>query len=241
MCVIYLAFDRHPDHPLILLANRDEYYDRPSQPARYWDDFPHIYGGRDLVGGGTWLGVTEGGRFAAVTNYRDPLAPVGTLSRGNLVAEFLKCDFTAESYLERVKIVSSEYSGFNLLVGEISNDTRELFYYSNREKDVQKLSPSIYGLSNHLLDTPWPKVTKGKTRFADILRSGKLLLEEYFTTLSDESLADDKDLPSTVVPYETEKAISAIFIKTPGYGTRCSTVLTFDNNFDWEFEERVFV
>jgi len=241
MCVIYLAFDQHPEHPLIVLANRDEYFNRPSQSAAYWDDLPYIYGGRDLVGGGTWLGVTKSGRFAAVTNYRDPSAAIGSRSRGGLVADFLKSEFSAKHYLEQVKIASNEYSGFNLLAGEISRDRREIFYFSNRGPDVQKLSPGIYGLSNHLLDTPWPKVAKGKAQFTNLLSSSKLPLEGFFEILSDESRAADKDLPSTGLPYEAEKAISAVFIKTPGYGTRCSTVLTFDNNFDWNFEERVFV
>jgi uncharacterized protein with NRDE domain len=241
MCVIYLAFNQHHDYPLILLANRDEFYDRPSQAAGFWEDRPHIYGGRDLVGGGTWLGVTNGGRFAAVTNYRDPTAAIGRLSRGGLVADFLNSDSRAKDYLEQVKTASNEYSGFNLLAGEISGDRRELYYYSNRGTDVQELMPGIYGLSNHLLDTPWPKVAKGKGRFTNLLNSSKLPLEGFFKILADESLAKDKDLPSTGVPYETEKAISAVFIKTSGYGTRCSTVLTFDSNFDWKFEERVFV
>ncbi len=241
MCVIYLAFSQHPDHPLILLANRDEFYDRPSQAARFWDDLPNIYGGRDLVGGGTWLGVTKGGRFAAVTNYRDPSAPIGIRSRGNLVADFLKSNERANHYLGQVKTVSNEYSGFNLIAGELSSGRHELFYYSNRGNDVQELGPGIYGLSNHLLDTPWPKVAKGKVQFANLLSNGHFSPEELFEILADESLADDKNLPSTGVPYETEKAISAVFIKTPGYGTRCSTILTFDNNFDWKFEERVFV
>jgi uncharacterized protein with NRDE domain len=241
MCVIYFAFDQHSDHPLILLANRDEFYDRPSQAARFWDDLPHIYGGRDLVGGGTWLGVTKEGRFAAVTNYRDPSAPIGTLSRGNLVADFLRSNSSTERYLETVKVASNEYSGFNLIAGELSRDRRELFYYSNRGNDVQKLDPGIYGLSNHLLDTPWPKVAEGKARFANLLSDGELSRPKLFEILANESLADDKDLPSTGVPYETEKAISAVFIKTPGYGTRCSTVLTFDNDLDWNFEEQVFV
>ena len=129
MCVIYLAFQHHPDHPLILLANRDEYFARPSIAATYWDDHPDIYGGRDLVGGGTWLGVTRGGRVASVTNYRDPSAPTGSRSRGDLVAGFLKTDTSPRNYLKQIQAHSSEYSGFNLLVGTVG-DTSELYYYS---------------------------------------------------------------------------------------------------------------
>lgn len=241
MCVIYFALDKHKDHPLILLANRDEFYARPSRAAGYWDDFPNICGGRDLQGGGTWLGVTDAGRFAAVTNYRDPSAPHGIHSRGELVAAFLKGDQTARQYLENVRSRSNDYSGFNLVVGEFNQDRPEVHYFSNRGDAPRQLSRGIYGLSNHLLDTPWPKVEKGKARFTDLLRSNETSNENLFDLLSDESLAADEDLPSTGIPYEAEKAISAIFIKTPGYGTRCSTVLRFDTNLEWSFEERVFV
>lgn len=240
MCVIYLAFDCHPDHPLILLANRDEFYERPSRAAGYWDDFPHIYGGRDLVAGGTWLGVTKSGRFAAVTNYRDPSASFGTRSRGDLAADFLKSEQTVGKYLADVEGRGHEYSGFNLIVGELGG-RRELFYYSNHGEGVQQLTTGIYGLSNHLLDTPWPKVAKGKSRFAELLQAGEITNESFFDILSDESLATDDELPSTGISREAEKALSAIFIKTPGYGTRCSTVLRFDRNLEWYFEERVFV
>lgn len=225
---------------MILLANRDEYYERPSTAAAYWDDHPDIYAGRDLVGGGTWLGVTQSGRFAAVTNYRDPLAPTGERSRGDLVAEFLKRDVSAQSYLQQIYQNADEYSGFNLIVGKIGQRS-ELFYYSNRGGDQQELAPGIYGLSNHLLDTRWPKVAKGKDAFTDLLKSGDLSTDSFFGILSDGTLANDENLPSTGIPFATEKALSAIFIKTEGYGTRCSTVLKFDRNFEWSLEERVFV
>ncbi len=241
MCVIYLALNTHNDYPLILLANRDEFYTRPSKAAGYWDDFPNIYGGRDLQGGGTWLGVADTGRFAAVTNYRDPSAPHGMRSRGELAAEFLRCDQSAQQYLENIYSRSKDYSGFNLLVGEFTQDRAEVHYLSNRGDDPRQLSPGIYGLSNNLLNTPWPKVVKGKLRFAELLQSGETSNENFFDILSDESLALDEDLPSTGIPYEAEKAISAIFIKTPDYGTRCSTVLRFSRNAEWRFEERVFV
>lgn len=241
MCVIYFALHSHSDHPLILLANRDEFYRRPTQAAGYWNDFPDIYGGRDLQGGGTWLGVTRGGRLAAVTNYRDPTAPTGTRSRGDLVAGFLQSDLAAADYLKDVHTRSGEYSGFNLLVGEFSTARSELYYYSTRGEEPRELHPGIYGLSNSLLDTPWPKVTKGKAQLAVLSQKGETSNDDLFDILSDEAVADDEDLPSTGVPYEAEKAISAIYIKTPDYGTRCSTILRFDRNFKWKLEERVFV
>ncbi len=239
MCVIYIAFGRHPDHPLILLANRDEYYARPSLAATYWDDFPEIYAGRDLVGGGTWLGVNKSGRIAAVTNYRDPNAPTGIVSRGQLVAEYLRSNEMPRDYLENVTQVGTNYSGFNLIVGEISNRCEQLFYCSNRGKGIIELSKGIYGLSNHLLDTPWPKVEKGKKRLGNLMDTGNANDEQLFEILADETMAEDDELPSTGIPFEAEKAISAVFIRTPYYGTRGSTLIKFDSNFTWTFEERL--
>jgi uncharacterized protein with NRDE domain len=241
MCVIYFAYNFHPDHPLVLIANRDEFYDRPTVAAVYWDDHPEIFGGRDLVGGGTWLGITRGGRIAAVTNYREPGAAKGSISRGDLVAGFLKSDTSPNDYLAQIGERKSDYSGFNLLVGEFSPQRNELFYFSNRGDGIKKIIPGVYGLSNHLLDTPWPKVRDGKSRFRDLINSSPLKTEPLFDLLTDESLAADAELPNTGIDYEREKALSAIFIKTPIYGTRSSTVVTFDNAFEGTLDERVFV
>jgi uncharacterized protein with NRDE domain len=241
MCVIYFAYNFHPDHPLVLIANRDEFYDRQTVAAGYWDDHPEIFGGRDLVGGGTWLGITRGGRIAAVTNYREPGAAKGSISRGDLVAGFLKSYTSPEDYLTQIDERRSHYSGFNLLVGEFSPEQNGLFYFSNRGDGIRKIIPGVYGLSNHLLDTAWPKVRDGKTRFRDLLSSSPLKTEPLFELLEDESLATDAELPDTGIDYEREKALSAIFIKTPNYGTRSSTVVTFDNHFEGRLEERVFV
>lgn len=239
MCVIYIAFGQHPDHPLIMLANRDEYYARPSLAAAFWDDFPEIYAGRDLVGGGTWLGVNNNGRIAAVTNYRDPNAPAGIVSRGQLVADYLRSNENPRDYLEKVMQSGSSYSGFNLIVGEISSRCEKLFCYSNRGEAIIELRKGIYGLSNHLLDTPWPKVEKGKERLRNLMGTGAADDEQLFEILADETLADDAELPSTGIPLEAEKAISAVFIRTPYYGTRSSTLVKFDLNFTWTFAERL--
>lgn len=241
MCVIFFAYRKHPEIPLILLANRDEFYDRPTAAARFWSDFPEIFAGRDLAGGGTWLGVSKKGRFAAVTNYRDPSAQAGTNSRGHLVADFLKTDIPAEIYLEEVKNRRLEFSGFNLLAGEINPQKNELYYFSNRGRRVEKLDAGIYGLSNHLLDTPWRKVVTGKSALAKMLEHDRIAKEPLFEILADEALADDGELPDTGIGRERERLLSAIFIKTPVYGTRCSTVLTFDREFKFDFDERVFV
>ncbi len=241
MCVIYIAFGQHPDYPLILLANRDEYYARPSLAADYWDDYPEIFAGRDLVGGGTWLGVNKSGRVAAVTNYRDPSAPAGIISRGQLVADYLRSNENPREYLGKVIQSGASYSGFNLIVGEISSRCERLFYYSNRGEGIVELNKGLYGLSNHLLDTPWPKVEKGKRRLASLLNAGDANNDELFEILADETLAEDAELPSTGIPVEAEKAISAVFIRTPYYGTRGSTLVKFGPDFSWTFEERLAV
>ncbi|HMS40862.1 MAG TPA: NRDE family protein [Pyrinomonadaceae bacterium] len=240
MCVIFFAYKIHPKFPLVLLANRDEFYDRPTEKAQNWADFPNIFAGKDLVGGGTWLGLNNSGRFAAVTNYRQPNAPKGIHSRGNLTADFLKTDESAEDYLKKIEAQKDRFSGFNLIVGEINERKNELFYFSNRGEDIKKLDSGIFGLSNHLLDTPWQKVEKGKHFLSENLNE-EFSKDVYFQLLNDKTLADDKDLPDTGIGYEREKLLSAIFIETPIYGTRCSSVLTFDNEFNVEFEERVFV
>lgn len=241
MCVIFFAYKVHPEFPLILLANRDEFYDRPTKKARYWEDFPEILAGRDLVGGGTWLGITKTGRFSAVTNYRDPNALTGTVSRGNLVADFLKTDEPSENYLKNIRKKADEFSGFNLLVGEINSAKNELFYFSNRGGEIKKLEAGLYGLSNHLLDTPWRKIEIGKRIFASILEQNDFSDELFFELLSDDRLADDADLPDTGIGFEREKLLSSIFIKTPIYGTRCSTVLKFDRDMTINFDERIFI
>lgn len=241
MCVIYFAYDHHPNYPLILAANRDEFYDRPTQAAQYWEDLPFIFAGRDLVAGGTWLGVTRSGRFAAVTNYRDAHAPTGDLSRGALVADFLKAEVPAGEYMASIRSRADKYSGFNLLVGETNAGRNEVFYFSNRGEKIRKLEKGIYALSNHLLDTPWPKVSSGRKRFSELIAHDKIAKAKLFELLADESVAEDDELPDTGIGYEREKLLSAIFIKTPVYGTRSSTVLTIDKNFSFDLEEKVFV
>lgn len=241
MCVIYFAFEQREDYPLVLLANRDEFYDRPTAPAAPWDDAPYIFAGRDLKAGGTWLGVTDGGRFAAVTNFRDPSGEKGARSRGSLVADFLRIDESPGYYMNRVQHDAANYAGFNLLVGEISANTREMLYYSNRGSAVRHLGPGVYGVSNHLLDTEWPKLRRGKERFREMLHSIELPKDKFFELLADDALADDKELPETGIGYEREKLLSAIFIRSPIYGTRSSTVLTIDGDLQPVLDERVFV
>lgn len=240
MCVIFLAFKKHPDYPLVLLANRDEFYERPTAPAGNWTDFPNILAGRDLARGGTWLGVTGAGRFAAVTNYRQPSAPKGEISRGNLVGDFLKTDTGGRIYLREIERRKEKFSPFNLLVGEINRDRQEIFYYSNRAEIVRKLSKGIYGLSNHLLDTPWRKTVRGKSALEKILEKGEVREENLFEILADRSFAEDEELPDTGVGIELEKILSPIFIETSVYGTRSSTILLIKKTGEIIFREKTF-
>ena len=235
MCVLFIAFQHHPRHPLIVLANRDEFYDRPTAPAGRWDDHPQVTAGRDLVGGGTWLGIADGGRFAAVTNYRDPSRPAGSLSRGKLVADFLIGDVTPAEYIAGISENSHQYSGFNLIVGSAN----ELFYFSNAgEEPPRKLEPGIYGLSNHLLNTPWPKVSRGLTEFSKLVEADEISSDAAFALLADETIALDEDLPDTGIGLDKERVLSPIFIRTPIYGTRSSTRVVSDPNGSLILEER---
>jgi uncharacterized protein with NRDE domain len=239
MCLILLARDVHPDYALIVAANRDEFYDRPTAPAARWEDAPGVLGGRDLQAGGTWLGIDRSGRFAAVTNYRQGRreAPAPR-SRGLLVSEFLVSSVDPRRYVERSAAEADRYNGFNLLAG----DAKDLLYFSNRGGPVRALEPGIYGLSNHLLDTPWPKVTATKGALEVLLaRDPAELVPRLFELLSDRFQAEDHLLPRTGVSLAWERLLSAAFIVSDGYGTRSSTVVLVGRDGRIAFEERTFL
>lgn len=228
MCLIALAFHAHPRFPLILAANRDEFLDRPAAPAHFWPDDPQLLAGRDLQAGGTWLGITRRGRFAAITNYRDlrRTFPAGP-SRGALVREALEHDINPAA--------TRVYAGFNLLYGPWDR----LRYHNNIEGSDHALSPGVHGLSNHFLDTPWPKVVKAKQQLSALLEQPEgALVDGLFALLADEARPPDNLLPDTGLPLEAERAAASIFIRSPGYGTRCSTVLLVQANGQVHFEER---
>ncbi|MFT7224402.1 MAG: hypothetical protein ACI82Z_001959 [Cellvibrionaceae bacterium] len=231
MCLILFSFQPSTDRPLVLGANRDEFFDRPTAPADYWEDTPKVLAGRDLLAGGTWLGITASGRFAAVTNVREPqvVTKKKLLSRGDLTRHFLQGDEAPQAYLKRLSADKDNYAGFNLLLGDFSDEPSSIFYFSNRCAGIHSLTQGTYGLSNHLLDSPWPKVDDGKT----ILRQGLKMAEGNHDFIRDllerPSTAEDDRLPDTGVSYAKEKALSAIFIANlPNYGTRASSVLTID-------------
>jgi uncharacterized protein with NRDE domain len=236
MCLILLALDCHPEYSLVLAANRDEFYDRPTAPAGFWSDAPGVLGGRDLKAGGTWLAVNRRGRVAAVTNYRQgQRESVAPHSRGHLVSEFLIGDTGAADFMDRVSREAERYNGFNLLAG----DAGGMMYYSNREGRIRSLKPAIYGLSNHLLDTAWPKVTATKTAFDALLKRGAPdLTADLLSLLASRDQARDEQLPSTGVSREWEKLLSSAFIVSGNYGTRSTTVVLIGRDDRVIFVER---
>jgi len=237
MCLIFLAWQVHPDYPLVVAANRDEFFARPTAAADFWAESPGLLAGRDLEAGGTWMGVTTHGRFAALTNYRDPAQMrSGTPSRGGLVSGFLTGHDAPAEYLAKTESHGRECNGYNLLLG----DGRSLWWASNMGGAARALAPGIYGLSNHLLDTPWPKVGAGKTALAAALDTlpdeGGLL-----ALLTDDGLHPDHALPQTGVALEWERLLSAAFVKSPSYGTRSSTILTVGQTGWTSFDEQTWL
>ena len=236
MCLILFAYERHPDYPLIVIANRDEYYARPSRDAHWWED-ADIFAGRDLEAGGTWLGVNRRGGFAAVTNVREPGAMrPGKRSRGDLTREFLGGDDDAPGYLQRLATHDQDYAGFNLLLGNM----RELWFYSNREHRVQRIEAGVYGLSNGRFDEPWPKLRSGREELAALLQE-KIDHQALMEILTDHRTAADHELPSTGVTLDIERMLSSRFIRSPDYGTRACSVVTFHRSGRIEFSEQNYV
>jgi uncharacterized protein with NRDE domain len=238
MCLILFANRSHPEYPVVIAANRDEAYARPTAPAAFWEDDPRICGGRDLEQGGTWLGVTRTGAFAAVTNFRSSIgAKNNTRSRGELVANYLRGRAGPADYVAQVHPAAGAYNGFNLLAGYLA----DLHFLSNRGDGCQIIEPGVHGLSNHLLNTPWPKVERGKQRLGELLHSrGDELVEALFAMLGERTVAADSRLPETGVGVVRERILSPAFIISPAYGTRSSTVLLIDRHRQVSFIERSF-
>lgn len=236
MCLIVFGYNTIPGYRLILAANRDEFYERPTRAARFWDSDPSLLAGKDLVAGGTWLGVHKNGRIAALTNYRkmgshNPDA----LSRGHLVTSFLQSRRPAKEFLTTLPNPES-YNGFNLLAG----DAQSLYHFSNITARSTPVEPGIHGISNALMNSPWPKVEKAKQKFRTLMNSDSLHEENLFRLLADTETYPSDQLPETGLSPEMEKAVSAIFIRTKDYGTRCSTVVRIKEDGSVRFTERVF-
>lgn len=221
MCLITFAYQQHPEYPFIMVANRDEFYARPTKDMHYWQEHNDILAGIDLEQRGTWLGINKAGKFTTVTNFREGQNnKIGLKSRGHLTRRFLTQDISANTYLEELQTSGSEFSGFNLLLGDYSG----LYYSSNKGAESRKLSPGVYGLSNAYLDTPWPKVLQAKQHLQEALQND-INIEALGNILSSTRPAEDKDLPNTGISYQWEKHLSSCFINIESYGTRATTVL----------------
>jgi uncharacterized protein with NRDE domain len=234
MCLIVLAWHASAAFPLVVAANRDEWRERPAEAAHWWPDHPDLLAGRDLQAGGTWMGVTRAGRFAAVTNFRDPSDKRSSArSRGGLVTEFLLGRDSPRRFLASLSQRVRDYNGFNLVLG----DGESLFYYGSREGEARPIEPGVHGLSNHLLDEPWPKVVRGRARMTAALAASDPL-PALFEMLSDTTASGDDELPATGVGIEWERRLSPALIVGRDYGTRASTLVTLSSRGEVSFEER---
>ena len=235
MCILLTAWHHHPDYDLIVAANRDEFHARPAAPAAAWADHPHVLAGRDLEAGGTWLGVTTDGRFAAVTNVRRPGQPAGQRSRGMLAAEFLAQGSPADRYGEHLLANAERYAGVNLIFADLAR----LYAWSNRDNLLRALEPGVYGISNAALDDEWPKVSRLKEAYARHRKlSGEALTSALLRALRDDERAADDALPDTGAGLAAERMLSPIFISGGGYGTRCSSVVLRARDGHLNFVER---
>jgi uncharacterized protein with NRDE domain len=238
MCLILFAHDVDPQYSLIVAANRDEAHARPAAPAGFWTDDPRIYAGRDLEQGGTWLGLATTGRFAAITNYRQrPRAAATEHSRGELTRGYLTGDAPAQDYLRDVSARAADYRGFSLIAGVPG----ELYFYSNRGNGVATIARGVHGLSNHLLDEPWPKVRNGIAVLNGLLGAAEsTLIDGLYAMLGDRTPAPDHLLPATGLAPERERDVSPAFIARDVYGTRASTVVLVGRDGHVRYVERSF-
>lgn len=236
MCVLFLSYRTTPGYRLVVAANRDEFLRRPTAPLAFLDGKKTILAGRDLQGGGIWLGITAQLKFAAITNYRQPgVNREDAPSRGKILTDYLTGQQDAKHYIHALSENGVGYNGFNLLLG----DRRELYYYSNRSGGPQRLAPGFYGLSNHLLDTPWPKVVRGKALlYRDMVEAKRLDPMLLFAPLADSFRPPDDQLPDTKIGLEWERLLGTICIDGADYGTRSSAVITVDDGGHIEFIEK---
>jgi uncharacterized protein with NRDE domain len=237
MCLIVFANNILEDYKLIFAANRDEFYNRPSEQAEFWNEYPDLLAGKDLQAGGTWMGITKQGKFAAITNFRDLKSHrTDAPSRGNLTIDFLVNNISALDYYNSLKETLNQFNGFNLIFGTVD----DLFYLSNKIEGLKKLESGLHGISNAILDTPWPKVEKSKRQLQNLIEQKNIHPWEILNLLDDTSLAKDEELPDTGVGIELERMLSPIFIKSKEYGTRSSTIVTVDKNNNVRFVEKAY-
>jgi uncharacterized protein with NRDE domain len=237
MCSILFAYKQHPKYPLIVVANRDEFYKRPTEQAHWWKEHPEMLAGKDTIGNGSWFGVSKLGRFSALTNYRDGMhLKQNAPTRGKLVTNYLINEVDGVEYLNEIAKTSDLYNGYNLL----TFDGKDLLHYSNISDQITHIEAGIHGVSNALLNSDWPKINKGKAKLAELIKND-FSIDSFFQMMLDDEKAADENLPKTGVPIEWERLLSSLCIKSEAYGTRCSTVLLWDNDGKMYFEERSYV
>lgn len=224
MCLIVLGIDAHADYPLIILANRDEFYNRPTESLSLWPDID-FYAGKDLQAGGTWLAVSKNGKFAAITNIRDPKnLNENVKSRGNIIVEFMEGKLSTIDFLNELKPKCHTYNGFNLICGTF----QELYFMNSYEKEIKPLQSGIYGLSNASLDSQWPKVEAVKSNFKSVLLNKNIDNQLLISCMQTKKQFDKTLLPDTGIGIDMEKILSPIFIESPIYGTRCTTIVSLN-------------
>ena len=239
MCLIYIVKNQHPDYALIVAANRDEFYARPTAEVSFWQDHPEILAGRDLQAKGTWLGVSRQGRFAALTNYRKPDTQEYTHSRGDIPKAFLSSTQSQQAFADWLTERQADFSGFNCLFAQFIDAQLVMHYFNNQTATTVEINEGIYGLSNGLMDDPWPKVTEGKAAIKQLLK-GDIEHEAWFDLLNNKTIATDASLPDTGVGIDKERVLSPRFIHLDNYGTRCSSLLTINHKGVVSFSERTF-
>ena len=239
MCLLFFSYKKSPGFSLVLAANRDEFLVRPTASLGYLDNARCILGGRDLQEGGTWLAIDRSLRFAALTNYRDPSSEkIDAVSRGEIIMKYLSGNMSSKEYIRYILREGKNYNGFNVLVG----DQKELYYYSNRGPEPILLEPGYYGMSNHLLDTAWPKISRGKKLlYPYMVETSQISPDRVFEVLSDRERPADSELPDTGVGLEWERLLSSIFIESAAYGTRSSALLTIDDRRRLDFFEKTYL
>ncbi|XOV92384.1 MAG: NRDE family protein [Bacteroidota bacterium] len=236
MCLIVLGQNIHPKYKLILVANRDEFYLRPTQSAHFWEGDNKLLAGKDLEAGGTWMGINKFGHLAAVTNFRDPINYQNNkASRGQIPINFLNKETTAVKYIAHLRKQANNFNGFNL----ISLDKEKLIHYNNQLGEETEISDGIHAISNASLDTPWPKVLRAKEKFNKVI-SAEFSHDDLIELMSDGQTADPRDLPDTGIPKDLEEAVSAICIRTEKYGTCSTTAITISHEGEVQFTEKSY-
>lgn len=238
MCLIVFSYKQYDAYPFVFAANRDESYSRPTEKAHVWQTSPKILAGKDKKAGGTWLGISENGRFAALTNHRqmDDIKE-DTTSRGIIVKDFLLSSGSPREYLAELQRNGDNFNGFNLIAGTLDN----LFYTSNKKDGIFKIQPGNHVLSNAFLNTPWPKTEYSSKALRKVLNGGEPKEEQLFNLLLNDQRYPIDKLPYTGLPKDVEKAVSSVFIETDNYGTRSSTIVTIDRNMNVRFAERTYI